>query len=72
MEGFDLNSPYQLIIIPTKPTIHTTEQSINHIIKLKQFVMSINPIYAALTGARGTMLYDIREVNENLSCLCVC
>ncbi|KAF2185031.1 hypothetical protein K469DRAFT_577714 [Zopfia rhizophila CBS 207.26] len=51
-----------LIIIPTKPTIQTTEQSINNVIMLKQFVNSVNPIYEALTGARSSMLNNIREL----------
>lgn len=29
--------------------------------------MSINPIFEALTGARSAMLYDIREVNVEVS-----
>ena len=52
----------KLIVIPTKPTIRTTEQSINRVIMLKQFVTSVNPIYEALTGARSSMLNNIREV----------
>ncbi|KAF2744082.1 hypothetical protein M011DRAFT_489176 [Sporormia fimetaria CBS 119925] len=51
-----------LIIIPTKPTIHTTEQSINQVIMLKHFVNSVNPVYEALTGARSAMLHNIREL----------
>ena len=45
-----------------KPTIQTTEQSINQVIMLKQFVGSVKPIYEALTGARSSMLNNIREV----------
>ncbi|ORY11225.1 DNA mismatch repair protein muts [Clohesyomyces aquaticus] len=58
-----------LIVIPTKPTIQTSEQSINQVIMLKQFVTSINPIYEALTGARSSMLHNIREIcaSENLT-----
>ncbi|KAJ4301075.1 MutS protein msh4 [Kalmusia sp. IMI 367209] len=48
--------------ILTAPTIQTTEQSINQIIMLKQFVTSVNPIYQALTGARSWMLNNIREL----------
>ncbi|KAF9629883.1 hypothetical protein BFW01_g64 [Lasiodiplodia theobromae] len=36
------------------------EQAINHVIMLKQFVISIRPIYEALTGARSTMLREIQ------------
>lgn len=53
----------QLILLPTKVTIKTTEQNINQVIMLKQFVMSVNPIYEALTGARSSMLHNIREAS---------
>ncbi|KAJ4370694.1 MutS protein msh4 [Neocucurbitaria cava] len=52
----------QLIVKPTKSTIQTTEQAINQVIMLKQFVNSVNPIYEALTGTRSTMLNNIREL----------
>jgi DNA mismatch repair protein MSH4 len=45
-----------------KPTIQTTENSINQVLMLKQFVTSVNPIYEALTGARSSLLIYIREV----------
>ncbi|KAF2810331.1 DNA mismatch repair protein MutS [Mytilinidion resinicola] len=51
-----------LIIIPKEPNLQHTEQSVNNIIMLKQFVNSVNPIYEALTGARCTMLVNIREL----------
>ncbi|KAF1996096.1 DNA mismatch repair protein-like protein muts [Amniculicola lignicola CBS 123094] len=51
-----------LIVIPTKATIQTTEQCINQAIMLKHFATSINPIYEALTGARSSMLNNIREL----------
>ncbi|KAF2876499.1 muts domain V-domain-containing protein [Massariosphaeria phaeospora] len=51
-----------LIVISTKPTIQTTEQSINQVIMLKQFVASINPVYEGLTGSRSAILHDIREL----------
>ncbi|KAF1953836.1 hypothetical protein CC80DRAFT_537117 [Byssothecium circinans] len=50
-----------LIVVPTKPTLQTSEQSINQIIMLKTFVHSIRPIYEALFGARSSMLQNIRE-----------
>ncbi|KAK3197092.1 hypothetical protein GRF29_1536g554834 [Pseudopithomyces chartarum] len=52
----------RLIIVPTKPSLHTTEQSINQVIMLKQFILSVSPIYEALTGARSWMLNNIREL----------
>ncbi|THX49502.1 hypothetical protein D6D06_08528 [Aureobasidium pullulans] len=51
----------QLIIIPTKPSLHSTEQSINNIIMLKQFVGGIQPIHEALTGAKSVMLKEIKR-----------
>ncbi|KAF2499524.1 hypothetical protein BU16DRAFT_274531 [Lophium mytilinum] len=51
-----------LIIIPKEPNLQHTEQSVNNVIMLKQFVNSVNPIYEALTGARCTMLVNIREL----------
>ena len=55
----------KLIIIPTKATIQTTEQSINNVIMLKHFVTSVRPIYESLTGARSWMLNNIREVRAS-------
>ncbi|KAG9991175.1 hypothetical protein KCU78_g19768, partial [Aureobasidium melanogenum] len=51
----------QLIIIPTKPSLQSTEQSINHVIMLKQFVASIQPVYEALIGSKSVMLKEIRR-----------
>jgi DNA mismatch repair protein MSH4 len=51
-----------LIIIPSKITLQTTEQSINHIIMLKQFVNSVRPVFEALTGTGSVMLNNIREI----------
>jgi DNA mismatch repair protein MSH4 len=52
----------QLIVKPAKPTLQTTEQAINQVIMLKQFVSSVYPVFEALTGARSSMLNNIREV----------
>jgi DNA mismatch repair protein MSH4 len=51
----------QLIIIPTQPDIRQSEQSINNILMLKSFALSIRPIYAGLGGARSDLLIMIRE-----------
>ncbi|CAN9369816.1 unnamed protein product [Alternaria alternata] len=51
-----------LIITPSKPTLQTTEQSINHIIMLKQFINSVRPVFEALTGTKSVMLNNIREI----------
>ncbi|OJD32702.1 dna mismatch repair protein msh4 [Diplodia corticola] len=49
-----------LILLPTKPSVQTMEQAINHVIMLKQFVVSIRPIYKALTGTRSAILCEIQ------------
>ncbi|KAF3044696.1 MutS protein msh4 [Didymella heteroderae] len=58
-----------LIVKPAKPSLQTTEQAINKVIMLKQFVLSVNPVFEALTGARSSMLNNIRELcaPENIS-----
>jgi DNA mismatch repair protein MSH4 len=56
----------QLIIKSVKPTLQTTEQAINQVIQLKQFLASVNPVFEALTGARSSMLNNIREVRVRL------
>lgn len=58
----------QLIIIPVHPTMHTTEQGINNIIMLKQFVTHIKPMWEALAGCRCEMLTEIQRISapENL------
>lgn len=58
----------QLIIIPVHSTMHTTEQGINNIIMLKQFVTHIKPMWEALAGCRCEMLTEIQRISapENL------
>ncbi|KAJ4380241.1 MutS protein msh4 [Didymella sp. IMI 355093] len=58
-----------LTVKPVKPTLQTTEQAINQVIMLKQFVISVNPVFEALAGARSSMLNNIRELcaPENIS-----
>ena len=51
-----------LIVTPSKVTLQTTEQAINQIIMLKQFVNSVSPVFEALTGAASAMLDNIREL----------
>ncbi|KAI4951263.1 hypothetical protein J4E91_003972 [Alternaria rosae] len=51
-----------LIVTPSKITLQTTEQSINHVIMLKQFVNSVSPVFEALTGTASVMLNNIREI----------
>lgn len=52
----------KLILIPTQPSLADTEQSVNNVIMLKQFVMLIRPVFEALTGARSMMLQEIRNL----------
>lgn len=51
----------RLIIIEVQPSLREAEQSINNVIMLKQFVGLIKPIFEALTGARSSLLQDIRN-----------
>lgn len=54
------------------PSLSSVEQSVNNIIMLRQFVVSVRPIYDALSDARSTLLTEIRQVIESsksLSCL---
>ncbi|KAK5275934.1 MutS protein msh4, partial [Cryomyces antarcticus] len=53
-----------LIMIPTTSSVQHTEQSVNNVIMLKQFVNSIKPIFEALTGSRSAMLEEIRQVGH--------
>ena len=52
----------KLILIPNQPSLNDTEQSVNNVIMLKQFVTLIRPVFEALTGARSTMLQEIRNL----------
>lgn len=45
-----------------KASIQHSEQAINNIILLKQYVKSIPPVLEALVAARGDLLVEIREV----------
>lgn len=52
----------QLILIPTQPSLKDTEQAVNKVILLKQFVSLVRPVFEALTGARSSMLLEIRSL----------
>ncbi|KAK0282897.1 MutS protein msh4 [Friedmanniomyces endolithicus] len=52
----------QLIVVPVSPQIKDVEQAVNNVIMLKQFVSLIQPVFEALTGARSTMLQEIRSL----------
>ncbi|KAK4897518.1 MutS protein msh4 [Elasticomyces elasticus] len=61
----------QLILIAVAPSIKETEQAVNNVIMLKQFVSLIKPVFESLTGARSTMLQDIRNLcaSENVEAI---
>ena len=46
-------------IIPTRPTIQYSQQSINNVIMLKQYVRSVHPIYEALSNVQSDLLRAI-------------
>ncbi|TVY75933.1 MutS protein-like protein [Lachnellula suecica] len=49
-----------LIIIPTQPDIQHSEQAINHVIRLKNFVESAPKLFEALAGSHSDLLCNIR------------
>lgn len=51
-----------LITIPVKATLQLSEQAINNVIILKQALMSVNPVFEALTGTRSKLLFAIRNL----------
>lgn len=55
----------QLILIPVQPSVKITEQAVNNIIMLKQFIINIKPVFEALTGARSSLLQEIRAMCES-------
>lgn len=52
----------QLILIPLQSDINITEQAINNVIMLKEFVGLIKPVFEALTGARSPMLQEVQSL----------
>ena len=51
-----------LIVIPTQASLQYTEQALNNVIMLKQFLSSVNPVFEALAGARGPILLEIQRL----------
>ncbi|MCJ1309975.1 MutS protein msh4 [Agyrium rufum] len=51
-----------IIIIPTKRSIFLAEQSINHVIVLKQYIDSVGPVFEALGGAKCELLRSIQSL----------
>ena len=56
----------QITLISKQPSIQYSEQSINNVIALKQYVRSIPPIYEALGTARSELLMEIFNVRNSL------
>ncbi|KAL8968612.1 MAG: hypothetical protein Q9183_002383, partial [Haloplaca sp. 2 TL-2023] len=54
----------QVTIFPTKPTIQYSEQSINNVIALKQYVKSIPAVFEALATVNSELLLHINEVRK--------
>ncbi|KAE9978713.1 hypothetical protein BLS_000367 [Venturia inaequalis] len=52
---------FALILIPTKSPIAFMEQSVNQIITLKQFLVSLKPTHEALASAQTSLMSGIRE-----------
>ncbi|KAL6716183.1 MutS protein msh4 [Lecanora helva] len=51
-----------ITVIPTKPSIHHCEQSINSVILLKQYVKSIPAVYEALAACTSPLLQSIARL----------
>ena len=56
-----LTTTLQLITIPNKPSAWDQEQAVNRVILLKQFTITVPPVYDALAGAQSDLLIRIRE-----------
>ncbi|KAF2156856.1 hypothetical protein K461DRAFT_218151 [Myriangium duriaei CBS 260.36] len=51
-----------LIVVPKNPTVKTTEQNVNNVLALKDFVTKIEPVLVSLAGARSHMLHTIQRL----------
>ncbi|MCJ1356506.1 MAG: MutS protein msh4 [Icmadophila ericetorum] len=52
----------KIIIIPSEPSIQHSEQSINNVILLKQYIKAIPSVFEALLGAQSELLTSIRQL----------
>ncbi|KAK3718865.1 MutS protein msh4 [Vermiconidia calcicola] len=52
----------QLILVPLEPSVKDTEQAINNVIMLKEFLSLVKPVFEALVGSRCSMLQEIRAL----------
>ena len=55
----------EMVIISTRSTIRSVEQSINNILQLKQCLRSVPSTFEALTGAQSELLRQIRHVVQS-------
>ncbi|KAF4555246.1 MutS domain V-containing protein 2 [Elsinoe fawcettii] len=53
-----------LIITPSHQTLQTTEQAVNNVLALKQFVNSVTAIHEALSSARSEVLVGIKDITR--------
>jgi len=52
----------KLVVIPKEPSLYESEQAINNILRIKNFVDAVSPLFEALTPARGILLTKVREL----------
>lgn len=50
-----------LIVLPTEPSLEATQQAINHVLMIKNFVVSVPGLFESLTAARCDLLVEIRS-----------
>ena len=50
------------MVIPKKPCLIDAEQAINNVLKIKNFVQAIQPLFLALTSARSVLLERVRDL----------
>ncbi|KUI66798.1 hypothetical protein VM1G_02290 [Cytospora mali] len=51
----------KLILLPTDPSLEATEQAINNVLMIKNFVVSIPALFDSLVSARSVLLAKIRD-----------
>ena len=62
----------KLVVVPAHATTSTEEQTLNNVIMLRQFVVSIRPIFEALHDANSALLSEIRDVCSSISGSAAC
>lgn len=51
----------KLIILPLEPSLEATEQAMNEVLMIKNFVVAVPPLFESLASARGALLTKIRD-----------